>query len=106
MDGEPTLVIYYFTYRDDGSGDPAWLVGQGPIEGDSATATMVFGEGGVFGPGYDPGAVSFTEWGEIGVTWQTCEDVTVQYDGLWGEGSINVGRLTPTMIGANGVCAP
>lgn len=106
IDGTPTLVAYYFTYQPDGSGDPAWMVGTGPIEGDSATVTMTIAEGATFGPDFDPADVARTEWGEITFTWQTCEDVLIEYDGLWGEGSFNVEPLTPPLIGSTGLCAP
>lgn len=106
IDGTPTLLAYYFTFQPDGSGDPAWMVGSGPIEGDSATATMTIAEGATIGPDFDPADVERTEWGEIQVTWQTCENVLVEYDGLWGEGSFNVEPLTPPLIGATGLCAP
>lgn len=105
IDGQPTLVIYYFTYRPDGSGDAAWLVGSGPIQGNKAITNVVFGSGGVFGPGFDPSLVTFTEWGTITVTWLTCAEVLIEYNGLWGSGSFTVGRLTPVLIGAMGVCA-
>lgn len=107
VSGQDTLVIYYFTYQPDGSGEMAWIVGSGPIDHDtnSAVATVAIAEGATFGSMFDPADVIFTEWGTLTVTWISCDEILVEYDGLWGMGSVTVQPLTGPLIGATGNCS-
>lgn len=103
--GTPTLVAFYFTYQPDGSGEPAWLIGSAPISGNRAAVPVSFGSGGVFGPDFDTASVTTTAWGTITVTWLSCTEVRIDYDGLWGTGSYTMGPLTGPLRGATGLCS-
>jgi len=70
-------VVYWFTYMPDGSGQQAWMMGVGAVELASgqpgpgqpmariAVEEMVKPAGGVFGPGFDPGAIDREPWGRV-----------------------------------------
>ena len=45
IDEVDTVIVYWFTF--DADGNQIWLVGQGPVDGDSATLTMLSVAGGV-----------------------------------------------------------
>lgn len=104
VDGVPTVVVYYFTYLPDGSGKPAWLVGSGEIIGRSASVPVAFGTGATFGPDFDPTDVTFVPWGTLNITWVSCSEAVVEYEGLWGAGSTTVTPLTNILIGNSGLC--
>ncbi len=56
------LLLVLYTYLD---GRPRWLIGQGPIAGDTATLSVVTTEGGRFPPGADAASVRTQNWGTL-----------------------------------------
>lgn len=103
--GVNTLVVFYFTYENNTSGRQAWLVGSAPIVGNSADVPMVITDGTEFGEGFNPDNVVRTPWGNIKVTWQTCNLANIEVtSALFGDISFDVNRLTPPTIGATGTC--
>lgn len=72
-------LVYWFTYKPDGSREQTWLVGQGEIEshlilaapapGTVATSLVVDPvlqpTGGRYGPEFDPAEIRLIEWGRI-----------------------------------------
>lgn len=66
-------VVYWYTYKADGSGRQAWMIGQAPIAvapGASAdleirVSSMLMPSGGRHGPDFDPDQVSLLDWGEL-----------------------------------------
>lgn len=72
INGAPTLVLYYFTYRPNTSGRQAWVVGSAPILNGIATVPVAITNGATFGIAYDPDSVNTNVWGEIEVRVLDC----------------------------------
>ncbi len=56
------MLMTWYTYID---GEQVWLVGNGPVDGNSATLPVLIGTGGEFPNKFDPNDVSFEPWGEF-----------------------------------------
>jgi photosystem II stability/assembly factor-like uncharacterized protein len=56
------LLAIWYTYLD---GAQRWLIGQGPISGDSAELAVQITSGGQFPPNFDPASVQRTPWGTL-----------------------------------------
>ncbi len=54
------MLMTWYTYVD---GEQVWMVGNGPVEGNSATLSVLYGAGGQFPPNFDPDEVNFEPWG-------------------------------------------
>jgi hypothetical protein len=78
LNGVPTLVLYYFTYENNDSGRQAWLVGSAPIVGNSSDVPVIITSGAQFGDAFDPDDVVRTPWGNIKVTWQSCNLANIE----------------------------
>ena len=104
--GVNTLVVFYFTYENNSSGRQAWLVGSAPIIGNSADVPMIIASGTQFGDLFNPNDVVRTPWGNVKVTWESCDLATIEVTSeSYGNISFEVGRLTPPTIGSTGDCA-
>ncbi|HLF30984.1 MAG TPA: hypothetical protein VI566_08150 [Xanthomonadales bacterium] len=55
------LVAQFYTYND--SGDQVWLVGDGPVNGDSAEVTVYITDDALWGDDFDPDDVDLEVWG-------------------------------------------
>ena len=104
--GVNTLVVFYFTYENDGSGRQAWVVGSAPIIGNVADVPMVINSGAQFGDAFDAADVVETPWGNVKVSWQSCDLATVEVTSSFGDISFDISRVTLPTIGATGTCAP
>ena len=93
--GDNRVVMYWFTYDD--SGNQAWLIGVGELNGDSiAFDDVLIASGTVFGEAFDPNAVELTHWGTVTMTVSGCDAITVEYssvDQRFGSGLLNAQRL-------------
>ncbi len=90
------VVAQWFTFRD---GEPLWLVATGPIDQNTDTAELEFLEvtGGTFGPDYVSGDSTNTSWGTATLQFNSCNSVTLDYDGADGAGSLD---LRPVIQGS------
>ena len=94
-----TVVVYWFTF--DADGNQVWLVGQGPVDGDSATITMLSVAGGVLvNGGFDASGIMVDEWGQLVLTFDDCDEGTVSFmsnDPAIGDGDFEISRLTQSL---------
>jgi len=94
-------VMYWFTYDDEGRQD--WYTGIGEIRGNR----IIFPEllrvsGGVFGPGFDPAAVTRDPVGSATFIWSSCDAGTMKWvldDGEVArrQGRMNLSRLSSVL---------
>lgn len=105
INGVNTLAIYYFTYENNDSGRQAFVTGSAPIVGKSADVPMFITSGTEFGDNFNPDNVVRTPWGNIKVTWQSCNlahiEVTSQ---LFEDINFSVNRLTAAALGSPAPC--
>ena len=89
------LTAYWFTY-DVSGGKQRWIVGEGPILGDSAVVDAIMTRGGTFGPRFDPAAVERQPWGTLTFSFANCTQGSVDYaaGNNFGSGSVQIERLT------------
>jgi len=86
-DFEAGVLVQWFTYRN---GEPVWLISGGTVvDADTNSADLTFFEfsGGTFGPPGigNPGSV---QWGTGTLTFNSCGNVELDYDGIDGTGNI------------------
>ncbi|AKS42226.1 hypothetical protein [Wenzhouxiangella marina] len=88
------VLAQWFTYRD---GQPLWLFAQGDIDQNTNVASFDILEitGGSFGPEFD-GSVNVATWGTGTLAFNSCNSLTLSYDGVDGTGTQN---LTPVTRG-------
>jgi len=82
------VLVNWFTYRD---GEPVWLLSdRASIDPDTNAAELTFSEfaGGTFGPP-GIGAPSGVEWGTATLTFNSCGNAVLEYDGIDGVGTID-----------------
>ncbi len=88
-----TVVVYWFTY--DEAGNQRWFFGTGSTQGDTVVVdTLLAASGSVFGEGFDPDDVVFSEVGNLSIKWADCSIATATYtiDGV--SGNQDLSRLT------------
>jgi hypothetical protein len=87
---------YWFTY--DGSGEAAWLLGIGTLEGNRLVIDGTLRPLGTqFGTGFDAARVERTSWGRVEFEFGSCNAATVRYASTaegFGNGALNAQRLT------------
>ena len=91
-DFEAGVLVQWFTYRD---GEPVWLISDGAVvDANSNSAQLNFNEfaGGSFGPGI--GSPSSVPWGDGTLTFNSCGNVELEYDGIDGAGTIEFNNRT------------
>ncbi len=107
---EPVLVVSWYTYAPDGSGDQVWLFGSGPIVGGSSASVELFStEGGAFGDAFNSDDVNMTPWGTVDFEFDldNCTQIDVNYTSTqegYGSGSRSLQRLTPALLGGTDFC--
>lgn len=84
----PGVLVNWFTYRD---GEPVWLLADlAGIDPNTNSADLTFFEfsGGTFGPPGigNPGGVV---WGTATLTFNSCQNAVLEYDGIDGMGTID-----------------
>jgi hypothetical protein len=104
----PTMVVAWYTYRADGSGEPFWLIGSGPVDYNNATIEMYRAEGGRFASTLNPELVQRERWGEINLGFGRCHEGRIFYtpdDPAVPAGNYFIDRLTLPPRGLRGVCS-
>ena len=88
------LLAIWYVYQD---GVQRWLVGQGPIAGDSATLDLVSTRGGGFPPAFDPAQVVREAWGTLRFTAIDADRARIDWNSTqagYGTGSMELRRLS------------
>jgi len=89
------LVVTWYVYTP--TGEQMWLIGAGPITGQSATInSYVRPAGGRFIPNFNPALITVPSIGTLTVTALSCNSARVDYEfgAPFGSGSIPVSRIT------------
>ncbi|WP_376696187.1 reprolysin-like metallopeptidase [Wenzhouxiangella sp. EGI_FJ10305] len=90
------VFVAWYTY--DGSGDPAWIVGEGELDGNALVFDdLAMPAGTRFGDDFDVDAIESRHWGTMTMDFVDCERALVEYDSVieaFGQGSMNAARLT------------
>ena len=105
--GSPIAVVSWYSYQLDDSGDQLWLMGTGPIVGDTAFVEMYISSGGQFGAGFDPADIALEHWGQVQLKFVDCGFVILSYtaaDQAYGMGEMDLSRLTSGPIDFAGAC--
>jgi hypothetical protein len=108
------ILVYWYTYTPDGSGEQVWLTGVGEFDADNGLAANVplhYTEGGRFASPLNPGLVERRPWGSIRIRfeWSSCTDGRVHWfpdDPAWPTGDYAIRRLSPQIEGLGWVCRP
>lgn len=106
-DGEARAVVSWYTYNADGSGSQAWVIGTGPVVGDTIIADMTITDGTGFGASFDTNDVNKVPWGQVKIKFVGCELATVTYESLdsnYGSGSYPLQRITSGPVDYKGAC--
>ena len=107
QNGESRAAVSWYHYAADGSGDQLWLIGDGPVIGDTAIVDMVQTEGGIFGEAFDSQSVLRTPWGQLEIQFNSCTEAELSYSsvlGGFGSGTESLVRLTSGPAGFAGAC--
>jgi len=91
---ELSMLAYFYTYDDDGN--QMWLVGSGPIDGDTAIVPVQVTSGPVYGDDYDKEDVLREDWGTLTFKFDTKDTGSVVRDSTMGFGTTteDIDRLT------------
>ncbi|MDR9454060.1 MAG: hypothetical protein RI542_09080, partial [Wenzhouxiangella sp.] len=86
-------LVQWFTYRD---GEPIWLIATGSIDQNTNKADLTIQEyvGGDFGPEYQASDATASDWGTGTLTFNSCNDLVLEYDGTDGTGTQNLVAVT------------
>lgn len=99
----PTAVVSFYTYAADGSGEQVWLIGSGPLAGDTAIVDLMITQGTAFGDDFDADLVERTPWGQVRIQFLSDRSAILEYDASlagYGSGEIELQRLTAPLIGS------
>ena len=105
--GNPIAVVSWYTYQLDDSGEQLWLMGSGPVVGDTAFVEVYVTSGAQFGAGFDPADVVLEHWGQLQLKFVDCGLVILSYtadDQAYGMGEMELSRLTNGPIDYPGAC--
>ena len=100
-------MVSWYAYQADGSGDQLWLVGVGPVVGDTAIVDLAATEGAGFGADFNSSDVMRTLWGQVKIKFTDCTHAELSYDSVldgFGSGSESLSRLTSGPVDFNGAC--
>jgi hypothetical protein len=89
------MLGYWYTY--DAAGNPSWVIGTGPVSGDSAHLNAWTNSGGAFGNSFNPNNVATIPWGTLDVHFSSCNQGTLQFspsNPVLPSGSMPISRLT------------
>jgi glucose/arabinose dehydrogenase len=88
------LLAVWYAYLD---GTQRWMLGLGPVDGDSAHLDMISADGPGFPPDFDPGQVTRRTWGTLDFTVLDADTARIAWDSVqpgYGSGSLDLVRLT------------
>ncbi|MCH9699649.1 MAG: hypothetical protein K0U68_16245, partial [Gammaproteobacteria bacterium] len=94
LDDSSALLTWY---NYDQTGKQRWMLGVGSISGTTVTANdMQIATGGIFGDNFDPSSVSRENWGDVTITFDSCNSASMQFESNDGteSGTLNLSRLT------------
>ncbi len=89
------MVAYWYVY--DSAGNQTWIVGSGPITGNSATIGAARGLNGKFPPNFNPANVLLENWGTLKISFDSCSSGTMSWATSvagFTNGSMPLSRLT------------
>ena len=92
-DARTALAVWYH-YLD---GEPRWLIGSGPVDGDHADLAMVITHGPDFPPNFDPADKVQEPWGTLRFSVDGANQAQINWDADYadyGDGSMDLTRLT------------
>jgi len=87
------VLAQWFTFRD---GNPLWLIAVGSIDQNTNVAEVEFLEleGGSFGPEFNEADASVDSWGTGTIKFNSCNSITLEYNGADGSGVQNLIPVT------------
>lgn len=94
LNGQDTLVVSWYHYFEN---KQTWMVGQGPIEGQSASVTLYSGRGGLFPPNYVSDDATKELWGELSFKLLSNAEALISWDSTqtgFGGGELRLEKLT------------
>ena len=103
----PIVVVSWYTYAADGTGNQIFLIGAAGVINNQAIIPMQITGGAMFGDDFDAGDVVRTDWGTLTITFVSCTTAIVEYSGDlpgYGSGVLTQVRLTPPLTGV-GTCS-
>jgi hypothetical protein len=90
-------VVYWFTYTPDGSGEQAWMMGDGHFEGQTLIIDNLLQPVGTrFGQDFYTGEIDFAHWGRLEMTFDDDLNGYVRFDSVldgYGSGEYPIERL-------------
>jgi hypothetical protein len=94
-----TLLAAWFTYANDASGTPIWIILQGNYDPSASSVTVpaFYLHGGEFPPAFDPRTVVKDSWGTVTFTFFDCDHGTTSWQPTaagYQAGSMSISRLT------------
>lgn len=107
--GPPRILVHWYTFEPDSSGEQVWLTGMGDLGGNQARVPLHRTEGGRFASTDNPDLVERTPWGHVDLSFTSCSLGTIQFtplDATWPEGGYAIHRLGPLPQGADPLCQP
>ncbi len=106
-DDNPVATLTWYTYTNDASGDQLWVVGSASVLGETAIFEMFRSEGASFGTEFSSTDVNKPYWGQIRIDFSDCNNIKATYNadvGGYGQGTVNLQRLTPVLSNSVGAC--
>lgn len=73
------LVVAWYTYKADGSGEPQWIAADGGFDGRRFSAAAFTLRGTRFGSGFNPADVQQTRWGELTMDFSRCDSAVLTW---------------------------
>lgn len=92
-----TESVFMTWYNYDNNGNQIWLIGQAPLNGDSATVQVSQFEGSEFPPNFVPGDISSEVWGTLNLDFSQLNALTVSWTADlpgFSDGQVSTTRLT------------
>ena len=106
-------VVYWFTYAADGSGEQAWMMGDGPVDLNVSVIpsnpqpptllidSLIQPVGATYGPDFDPADVERIDWGQLEFRFHDQDTGHVYFDSHledFGSGDFPIERLAQPML--------
>lgn len=107
---DPRIVVYWFTYAPDGSGEQIWLVGVLPAAGNNSGAIEMYEfRGGEFNSTSNPELAMGEYWGTLTFNFSNCRRGSVSFTPKAGSryeaGEFDIERLSTPPLGLEDTCA-
>lgn len=95
--GPDRVAMAWYVYN--ATGEQRWIVGEGTINGDTATIpAAVYTSGGLFPPNFNPSQVSTRAFGRITFRFSSCNNAVVTWSGAPAEFGTNEGNVALTRL--------